>query len=131
MSGHLWDHDHSYYCQEGNYYIRGNQFHEVHSNYESWDDFLAEWPDESTDLDLNLVFRWDWHKNNAEDYEWEIEQDPEFKFPTDIVKIFIFHQRKARNSSIFIKVKPEDEDRVRAWLTPRAEHMRKLWEPLL
>jgi hypothetical protein len=52
---HLWEVDHPYYCTEGNYYSNG-----CHSTYDSWADFVEE--ANGWDLDMNLLFRWDWRK---------------------------------------------------------------------
>src|SRR5690348_9972495 len=51
----LWEGDHPSYCNEGNYFSRdcGQQF-------KSWSDFMAAEGD--SDLDMNLVFRWDWRE---------------------------------------------------------------------
>lgn len=126
---HLWEIDHPYYCQEGSYWVGGNQWHEVHNEYESWSDFLDEWS--ATDDDLNLMFRWDWKRADPDDYTYEVEEDPDFKIPGDVLQLFYMMQRKARNMSVFVKVTEADEPAVREFLAKKAEHMRKLWEPLL
>lgn len=129
MTTHLWEIDHPYYCSEGSYWVPGTRWHEVHAEYDSWTDFIAEWG--SNDPDLNLLFRWDWQRADPDDYKDDLEIDPEFKIPGDTVDLFYMLQRKARNMSIQIKVTEDDEPAVREFLTGRAEHMRKLWEPLL
>ena len=53
---HLWEVDHPYYCNEGNFFARPGS--ECHSHYRRWQDFVAEQGD--GDMDLNLVFRFDW-----------------------------------------------------------------------
>lgn len=50
---HLWEIDHPYYCNEGNYFSVGCGEH-----YNRWQDFIDEQGD--NDLDMNLVFRFDW-----------------------------------------------------------------------
>lgn len=126
---HLWEIDHPYYCSEGSYWVPGTKWHEVHNEHESWADFLAEWG--ASDDDLNLLFRWDWARSNPGDYQYEIEEDPTYKIPGDTLQLFYFMQRKARNMSVFVKVTEADEPAIREFLTIKAEHMRKLWEPLL
>ena len=129
MSKHLWEINHPYYCTEGSYWIPGNRWHEVHQEHGSWEDFLSDWGD--SDLDMNLLFRWDWDRSDPDDYTYELEENPEFEVPADTLKLFYFMQRKARNMSIEVAVTEADEPAVREWLTIRAEHMRTLWEPLL
>lgn len=123
-SKHLWEIDHPYYCSEGSYWLPGTRWHEVHNEYETWADFLSEWG--GNDPDLNLLFRWDWKRADPADHEPYGEE-----VPGDHVELFYFMQRKARNMSVFVKVTEADETAVREFLTTRAEHMRKLWEPLL
>lgn len=125
----LWEIDHPYYCNEGSYYASGSSLHDVHQTHDSWADFLAEW--EHADLDMNLIFRWDWDRANPEDYRYELDENPAFEIPGDTLKIFYFMQRKARNLSVYVSVTEADDPAVREWLTVRAEHMRTLWEPLL
>ncbi len=126
---HLWEIDHPYYCSEGSYWVPGTRFHEVHQEFEAFDDFLSEW--EHADEDYNLLFRWDWKRADPDDYKYELEEDPNFELPADHLQIFYFMQRKARNMSVFVRVTEADEPSVREFLTKKAEHMRKLWEPLL
>jgi len=126
---HLWEIDHPYYCSEGSYWVPGTQWHEVHNEYTSWADFLEEWG--SADEDYNLLFRWDWKRADPDDYKYEVEEDPDFKIPGDHLELFYFMQRKARNMSVFVEVSENDEPNVREWLSGKAEHIRKLWEPLL
>lgn len=129
MSKHLWEIDHPYYCSEGSYWVPGTRWHEVHAEYDSWADFIDEWG--SNDPDLNLLFRWDWQRSDPDDYKYEREENPDFEMPGDTVDLFYMMQRKARNMSIQVKVTESDEPAVREFLTGRAEHMRKIWEPLL
>lgn len=119
----LWEIEHPYYCSEGSYWVPGTRWHEVHADYSSWDDFISEWG--SNDPDLNLLFRWDWQRSDPSDYE-EGED-----IPGDQVHLFYMMQRKARNMSIYVAVTEADEPAVRAFLTVKAEHMRKLWDPLM
>jgi hypothetical protein len=126
---HLWEIDHPYYCSEGSYWVPGIRWHEVHQEFESWHDFLSEW--ELADEDYNLLFRWDWKRTDPDDYKYEREENPDFEMPGDHVELFYMMQRKARNMSVFVKVTEADEQAVREFLARKAEHMRKLWEPLL
>jgi hypothetical protein len=126
---HLWEINHPYYCSEGSYWVPGTRWHEVHQEYENWQDFLSEW--ELADEDYNLLFRWDWKRADPDDYKYEREENPAFEMPGDHVELFYMMQRKARNMSVFVKVNEADEQDVREFLVRKASHMRKLWEPLL
>lgn len=119
---HLWEIDHPYYCSEGNYYVSGSQWGDVHSEYASWQDFIEDLGD--TDPDLNLVFRWDWKRADPADYE-----DSE-ELPPDRLFVYWVLQRKAILRSTECVVTEEDEPAVREWLTERAKTITALWEPL-
>ncbi|CAN7263467.1 hypothetical protein LJR186_001186 [Microbacterium foliorum] len=126
---HLWEFDHPYYCSEGCYYVPGGQWADVHSDWTSWAEFLEEWGD--VDPDYNLLFRWDWKRADPADYEYERKHETDFEMPGDTLHLFFYLQRKAKPFSHEIQVTEADEASVREWLTGRALHMRKLWEPLL
>lgn len=118
----LWEHDHPYYCGEGNYFTRG-----MAHRYGSWADFVENGGLlYDGDLDLNLLFRWDWL---APDPSLYVEGE---EVPTGHhLSLFFMLQRKAYNVSAEVEVTPADEQAVRAWLAPRAERIRELWAPLL
>lgn len=123
---HLWEIDHPYYCNEGNYYASGTERHEVHSSYESWADFIAEWGD--SDPDMNLVFRWDWSKPDPDDYE--PDDDGVIRVPEDRLTVFWVLQRKAILRSTECVVTEANEPAVRAWLAERAKTITAIWEPI-
>jgi hypothetical protein len=120
---HLWEAKHDYYCAEGNYYAPGNQ--QPFLEHESFDDFLSEESD--ADLDMNLVFRWDWHEGT--DYDL-----PEFNGDENQRngKLFIFFmgQRKGLYRWAEVDVCRADEPKVIEYLMPRYRHLMKLWTPL-
>lgn len=125
----LWEIDHPYYCSESNYYSN-----DPFNQYGSWQEFLSAEGD--GDLDMNLVFRWDWSPDayldddtpagvrayadqfGEKDHKWTL-------------KLFYMGQRKGIFRPVEVSVCKADEPEVREWLTIRAEHMRRLWEPLL
>lgn len=115
----LWEVDHPYYATEGSYFAIG-----WHAEFESWADFIEEQGD--NDMDFNLLYRWDWDTPNPDYYEPGQEM-PE----TDTLSLFFIHQRKACTRSAVVQVTKDQEDEIRAWLTVRAEHLRRVWEPLL
>ena len=121
MTKHLWEIDHPYYATEGNYFSNG-----CHAVFESWADFLEAEGD--ADLDMNLVYRWDWKIADPSDY---VDEDPG-DIPPPALFIYYVGQRKALHRSVEIApMSEDDEPSVREWLTVRAQHMRLVWEPLL
>lgn len=103
---HLWEVEHDYYCAEGCYYSS-----EPHNEFPSWEAFLDEEGD--ADLDMNLLFRWDWDRTEK------------------TLKLYFMGQRKALPRSVFIRAMHADEEpSVRAWLAKRWTHLRNLWAPV-
>lgn len=120
---HLWEYDHPYYCSDSNYYARGDQ--QPFTEYENWSDFFDEM--ENADKDLNLLFRWDWHRLDEEELGWAEEDE----YTGDTLQLFFMGQRKGLFFINFVKVTENDEDAVRMYLRGYADKMRKLWDPLL
>lgn len=127
---HLWEYDHPYYCNEGNYLHSPYKQPDVesHSVFDSWQAFKdAGWPE--TDPDLNLLFRWDWkawHLEFPEDYP-----DENGFTERHVLQLYFILQRKAFNRSIHVNVTEADEAEVRTWLASRADTMRTTWAPFL
>ena len=119
---HLWEIDHPYYATQGNYFKNG-----YHVEYPSWADFVEDAGDD--DLDMNLVYRWDWTVPDPRDYS--INGELVEPLPAETLDLFYVGQRKALHRSVSVIVQREDEPAIRQWLTIRAEHMRRVWEPLL
>jgi hypothetical protein len=113
----LWEIDHPYYCNEGNYYENG-----LHEVYDSWASFYEDWG--NNDPDLNLAFRWDWQRDNPDDLIEGETPGP------DVLKVFWVLQRKAILRSTECVVTEADEPAVRAWLVERAKTVAAIWEPL-
>ena len=113
---HLWEADHPYYASEGNYY-------EGHTEYASWLEFVDDEGD--VDLDYNLLYRWDWAKDDIDDDGNTIP-----KSAKGTLKLYFMLQRKALARSVYVAMTDEDEAAVCEWLKPRLVHMLSLWEPL-
>lgn len=107
---HLWEYEHPYYCEQGNYYKTG-----LHLNHASWQEFVDDTEYVTGDREANLLFRWDWHRDGDEHY----------------IRLFFILQRKGLNCSHDVAVIDEDEAEIRAFLGECAEVMRATWEPLL
>jgi hypothetical protein len=111
---HIWEHEHPYYWNEGNFFKNG-----WHFTYDSWAEFMAAWGD--ADDDLNLLCRWDWVEALDED------GNPESVHGAGTLKLGYVLQRKSISCSHHVKVGPEDEAAVRAWLQGKWKHMQALW----
>lgn len=105
--------DHPYYCNQGNYFDNG-----CHQTYGSWGEFLAA--DGDADLDMNLLFRWDWQQG-----------EKEYDIPEGSADLLLFYmrQRKAVSGSVQVRVLQSQEAEIRAWLQIRWEHLCELWAP--
>lgn len=115
---HLWEYDHPYYCSETNFRVRRDQHNGNHLRWDSWQQFVEEgWA--SNDPDMNLLFRWDWHKFEPD------EDEP------DQLCLFFMLQRKGDFWAHTITVTDEDESAVRTWLAERAKTITAIWEPIL
>lgn len=114
--------DHPYYCTEGNYFVPGTRWGEVHAEYDSWTEFYEEWG--SSDEDMNLVFRWDWKRPNPDDY------DEGEELPPETLNVYWVLQRKAILRSTVCVVTAADEPAVRAWLAERAKTIAAIWAPI-
>lgn len=117
---HLWDVDHPFHATEGNFHATG-----YNNEFDTWAEFMEDMG--NLDLDMNLVYRWDWNRVDPDDYDGVTYFMPE----TDTLQLFYIMQRKACPLSAAVQVTRDQEDEIRAWLTVRAEHLRSVWEPLL
>lgn len=106
-AGHLWDVDHPYYCEESNFYKAG-----LVGEFASWQTFIDEC---EHDVDLNLLFRWDW---------------TQFEDEGDTLRLHFMTQRKGAYRSAIVSVTKDNERAVREYLAERWAHMMTLWAPL-
>ena len=116
---HLWEVKHPYYCNEGNYYSN-----EPGQEYKSWVEFIAEEGD--ADLDMNLVFRWDWREGE----DWgagEFKGDVNYRNGHFLV--FILGQRKGIYRYCRVEVCRADEPAILEYLKPRWARMQEVWAP--
>lgn len=113
---HLWEIDHPYYCSENNYFNNT-----CHSSFKSWQDYLYERGEE--DLDMNLIFRWDWIIE-PENYN----ADPYYR--DGLFEIFYMGQRKGLSTSVFVEVCKNDEEKIKEFLKERWLKIKAIWEPL-
>lgn len=119
MSKHLWEVDHPYYCNEGNYYAGGRE--QPNTHYKSWADFMSEFGD--ADFDMNLLFRWDWSED-------ETPFNGDANYRNGELAVFWMGQRKGLYFWSTVEVCRADEPAVIEFLRPRLKHLLKLWEPL-
>jgi hypothetical protein len=119
---HLWEVNHAYYCNRGNYYAPGND--QPMQEYRSFGDFIAEEGD--ADIDYNLVFRWDWTEGD----DWELPKyNGDDNYRNGRLAIFFMGQRKGLYRWVEIEVCRNDEPSVKEFLIPRWQYLRDLWEP--
>lgn len=117
---HLWEVDHPYYCNLGNYFNN-----DCGHTYKSWAEFMEEMGD--IDMDYNLLFRFDWKEgedNGASTYKGDDY------YRNGHLEMFWMGQRKGKYQYSVIDVCRADEPAVLEYLKPRWEYMRALWAPL-
>ena len=112
---HLWEVDHDYYCNESNTVRHG-----------SWSEFVEGMG--KSDLDMNLLFRWDWSVHKDDDEKPIHHPDPYYRDAT--LQTFWVMQRKGYLACHEVSVCRNDEPEVRKWLASRFTHLAKLWLPL-
>jgi hypothetical protein len=118
---HLWEVEHPYYCNEGNYFATES----CAAYYKSWTDFMDEEGD--ADMDWNLIFRFDWIETN-DDGEPTFNGDVNYR--NGKLKLFYMGQRRGLYRWVIVEVCRADEPAVIEFLRKRWEHMQKLWAPL-
>ena len=117
---HLWEVDHPYYCSETNYYRS-----EIPTRFRSWHEFESEMGD--SDLDLNLVFRWDWREGDG----WDLpEYNGDDNYRNGLFMVFFMGQRKGLFWCAEVEVCRADEPAVIAFLQPRLDRLAAMWLPL-
>lgn len=117
---HLWEADHSYYCNLGNYYNN-----DCGAHHKSLAEFLAA--EAGGDLDYNLVFRWDWKEGDDWGYGPYTGDD---NYRNGGLEVFFMSQRKGIFRYATVEVCRADEPQVIEFLRPRLAHLMALWEPL-
>lgn len=118
-SSRLWEIDHPYYCNEGNYFAKGSE--QPHTHYQTWASFMDGWG--NSDMDYNFLIRWDW------DEEEERAYTGDDYYRNGVLKVFWMGQRKGLYLWSTVEVCRADEPAVREFLQTRWEYMRKMWEP--
>lgn len=116
----LWESDHPYYMNEGNYFKAG-----MHTVWESLGLYLAEFAD--ADIDYNLVIRWDWREGEG----WGLANyngcDAD---RIGRLMIQMLGQRKALLQSHEVKVCRDDEPKARDYLEKHAARIAENWDPI-
>lgn len=100
--------EHDYYCADTNFYDS-----DVDAEWDSFQDFLDVY--DNLNMDQNLVFRWDLHKNENETYYLEI--------------FMVFQRKGFFVPHIINNITESDFDKIRQFLQPRFEKLFKLWLP--
>jgi len=83
------------------------------------------------DEDLNFVYRWDWHVPSESEIA-DAEEDGEEPL-RETLTLFVVLQRKSRFANWVCPVGPDDEARVREFLTSDRilGALRRTWAPIL
>lgn len=110
--------EHSYYCSESNYYSSKSSL-----SFSTMTEFLNEF--ESSDIDLNLCFRWD-VKDVSESCENEEAKGVRYN-----AEVFLILQRKG----IFLpctidSIVQEEVERFVKYITNHKKHLDDLWDPI-
>lgn len=120
----LWEADHPYYCNEGNYYATALE--QPTSLYRTWGEFFAS--EGSSDPDCNLLFRWDWHEGGDSGHGSEFTGDENYR--NGVLLLFWMGQRKGLYRWTEVEVCRADEPQVREFLQGRLDYLARLWVPL-
>lgn len=123
MRKHLWEIEHSYYCNEGNYYAPGRE--QPGSEWKSWTDFYNEFKD--ADFDYNYLIHFDWDESDDGGNNTYKGDD---NYRNGKLKIFWLAQRKGLYRWDIIEVCRNDEENIKEFLKPRWEYIKELWEPI-
>jgi hypothetical protein len=106
--------EHDYYCSDKRYDDK-----EGYREYYCFEDFFSDWGE--SDLDYNLVFRWDIEKDVDNDGN-ELE--------SFVLKVYYILQRKGLFVPVIVHgIKETDRDRIIDFLKPKYKYLLKLWEP--
>lgn len=109
---------HAYYCSSSNYFSNDCTY-----EYETVEDFLSEMGE--SDIDYNLIFRFDVYKYDPDNYDTE-EECPEGYY----AEIFNMQQRKGKFCCLrVLSVTEQDVQALVDYLKPRFEHLKSLWAP--
>ena len=120
----LWEANHRYYCNEGNYYASGND--QPVGRYRTWAEFMSEEGD--SDPDYNLLFRWDWREGADWGHGTEFNGDENYR--NGVLLLFWMGQRKGLYRWSEIEVCRADEPAIREFLSARFDHLKSLWGPI-
>jgi hypothetical protein len=118
----LYEVKHAYYCNEGNYFASGAD--RPMASYPTWALFVAAEGD--SDMDYNLLFRWDWQEGDEEESNFT----GDIYYRNGKLLLFWMGQRKGLYRWSEVSVCRADEPAVREWLQPRLDYLVALWSPL-
>lgn len=124
MADHLWEVKHPYYCNEDHYFGTGScSYSDMHPSHHSWDEFVSGMG--KANMDLNLLFRWDWEEPE------DRPADRDDNYRDGELQLTYFYQRKGFHIRHTVQVCRSDEPAVIDFLRQHAQHLVRLWEPIL
>ena len=107
---------HPYYCSSSNYYSN-----EPKQEYKTMTGFLDDF--ESSDIDMNLMFRWD-IRNDSDD-------DEGMKAGRYNAEVFIMLQRKGIFKPInILSVNEMEAERFKLYAKKHWDRLKEIWEPI-
>lgn len=105
----LKDYEHDYYCSDSNYYSNS-----AGSKFDTWKEFYDEFY--NSDIDMNLIFRFDIRKSDSGLYYMEV---------------FMIHQRKGIFAPILIRhIVESDMESIERLLSDHWEKLKSIWNPI-
>jgi hypothetical protein len=108
----IFDYKHDYYCSNSNFYSNDPNY-----NWENWEHFYSEFHD--SNIDMNLVFRFDLFLKNEDDDEEGY-----------CLYIYMMHQRKGIFAPHIIEsIKEENYQEIMEFLGKHFEKIKQIWEP--
>ena len=134
---HIWECKTPYHCEESGYYYETEGANAVKGwgatqYFDTWGEFVKEWG--YCDLDLNLLFRFDWYKETPEQASMGYDMTPMHTNREGMVselKLWFMMQRKGCKKLVVIRrMEDDNEFAVRDFLRARFEHLKKMWEPV-
>lgn len=116
--------NHSYYCQDSNYYVGGeNGKNFGRADYDTWSDFKEEWLNKDLwiDHDYNHCFRFDIKE------KYDSEEDTEIKGEYSL-HLYYMLQRKGNFVPVNIKtITDKDMEEVNQYLEQCWNYLKEQW----
>jgi hypothetical protein len=108
------EYNHPYYCADNNHYN-----YTEYEEFKDWESFFNEYGD--SDVDQNLIFRWD-----IENHESCVDDEIHFS-----LLLFMIQQRKGIFRPIkVIKIDRDDQEKINHYLSKHWSRLIDIWNPI-